>query len=280
MARGRLISKSLGSSRKFYALIAFGGRLGEFCQVLFPLIVANTDDYGRMPGDAFTVKHVVLPSSRRPEAEFEQALHLLAEVHLIDRYVVDGTVYLQVEQFDAHQINLHKRSNARFPENPAPGSGLSGTWDRTFQHLGPENPAPESGNPVLREPRTQNPEENPEPRTQIRQVSKEHSLGAGSPKKPATDPRVREFLQWFQTEYQKVRGAPYLVHWEKHGAMMKRMLGATDLAHLKIYAQILLSEHTDDDFIVQTDRGIEILQSRFSWLADRYAIWQRKQARS
>src|SRR3990167_7113145 len=108
MARGRLISKSLGSSRKFHALLGAGGKLGEFCQVLYPLLVANTDDFGRMPGDAFTVKHVVLPSSRRSEAEFETALDVLADVLLIDRYVVEDAIYLQVIKFDAHQVNLHK----------------------------------------------------------------------------------------------------------------------------------------------------------------------------
>lgn len=118
MARGRLISKSLGSSRKFHALLGAGGKLGEFCQVLFPLIVANTDDFGRMAADAFTVKNVVLPSSRRPERDFEQALDVLASVDLIDRYVVDGRIYLQVNGFEEHQVNLHKRTASKIPESP------------------------------------------------------------------------------------------------------------------------------------------------------------------
>lgn len=124
MARGRLISKSLGSSRKFHALLKAGGRLGEFCQVLYPLIVANTDDFGRMPGDAFTVKNVVLPSSRRLERDFEQALDVLAEVDLVDRYRVEGSIYLQVNNFDEHQPNLHKRNVSKFPESP----GISGIY--------------------------------------------------------------------------------------------------------------------------------------------------------
>lgn len=116
MARGRLVSKSLGSSRKFHALLQAGGKLGEFCQVLFPLIVANTDDFGRMPGDAFTVKNVVLPSSPRPEKDFDRALDAIAEVGLVERYQAEGAVYLQVLKFDEHQINLTKRTKSRFPE--------------------------------------------------------------------------------------------------------------------------------------------------------------------
>ena len=95
-----------------------GGKIGEFCQVLFPLIVANTDDWGRMPADAFTVKNVVLPSSRRPERDFERALSIIDDVGLIDRYRVGEVIYLQVIQFDAHQPNLHKRLTSKFPESP------------------------------------------------------------------------------------------------------------------------------------------------------------------
>lgn len=131
MARGRLISRSLGSSRKFHAALQAGGKLGEFCQVLFPLIVANTDDFGRMPGDAFTVKNLVLPSSRRPERDFDKALDVLADVMLIDRYHVDGVIYLQVNQFDTHQPNLHKRTESRFPGD----SGISQKYRSNLREL-------------------------------------------------------------------------------------------------------------------------------------------------
>jgi hypothetical protein len=144
MARGRLISKSLGSSQRFHALLTVGGKLGEFCQVLFPLLIANTDDFGRMPADAFTVKNVVLPSSRRPERDFDRALDVMADVGLIDRYRVDARIYLQVKQFDDHQPNLHKRTASRFPEFP-------GTSENYRTNLRESN---------LRE---SNPEENPEP---------------------------------------------------------------------------------------------------------------------
>lgn len=123
MARGRLISKSLGSSRKFHALLGAGGKLGEFCQVLFPLVVTNTDDFGRMPGDAFTIKNLVLPTSRRPEVDFEHALQAMDGVGLLVRYVVGDGIYLQINKFDEHQPNLQKRTKSKFPEIPeSPGT--------------------------------------------------------------------------------------------------------------------------------------------------------------
>lgn len=121
-----MISKSLGSSRKFHALLQQGGEMGEFCQLLFPLIVVNVDDFGRMSGDAFTVKHVALPSSPRPESDFTRALELMAQVGLIDRYEVDGETYLQVCRFDEHQSGLHKRTASKFPEVPASLQTLPG----------------------------------------------------------------------------------------------------------------------------------------------------------
>jgi hypothetical protein len=140
MARGRLISKSLGSSRKFHALLGAGGKLGEFCQVLYPLLVVNTDDFGRMQADAFTVKNVVLPSSPRPERDFDKALDVIADVGLIARYEVDGSIYLQVHEFDLHQPNLHKRTSSRFPDGP----GTSGNFRTNLRELNltESNPEP------------------------------------------------------------------------------------------------------------------------------------------
>lgn len=144
MARGRLISRSLGSSRKFYALLRAGGKLGEFCQVLFPLIVANTDDFGRMPGDAFTVKNVVLPSSKRPEKDFDRAIDVLADVGLVHRYHIDGCIYLEVGQFDEHQPNLHKRTKSKFPEYPGNSSDyrLNLTELKITEQKRTQNPEP------------------------------------------------------------------------------------------------------------------------------------------
>lgn len=84
--------------------------------MLFPLLVASTDDFGRMPGDAFTVKNVVLPSSPRLERDFDAALDIMHKVGLIVRYQAEGAIYVQVHQFDEHQSGLHKRTKSKFPE--------------------------------------------------------------------------------------------------------------------------------------------------------------------
>jgi hypothetical protein len=116
MARGRLISRTLGSSRKFAALHQHAGKLGEFAQSLYPLLVASSDDYGRLAGDAFTVKHAVFPTSARREEDFDKALEAMHLARIVRRYDAEGLQLLQIMDFDAHQPGLHKRTSSKFPE--------------------------------------------------------------------------------------------------------------------------------------------------------------------
>jgi hypothetical protein len=174
LARGRLISRSLGSSRKFHDLLRVGGKLGEFCQLLYPLVVVNTDDFGRMPGDAFTIKNVVLPSSRRPERDFDRALDVMADVGLLMRYSVEGIICLQVNKFDDHQPNLHKRTSSKFPEFPGD--------DRNFR----------SNLTELKRTESKGTELNPEPRTGVRAADALFDrFWAAYPKKKSKDDAKR-----------------------------------------------------------------------------------------
>jgi hypothetical protein len=119
MARGRLISRCLSTSRKFGTLPAIAGNLAEFCQALYPLVVVHTDDFGRMSGDAWTIKFQVHPSSPRKLGDFERALSLLERAGLL--FIYDdgnGGKCLQVQDFETHQPGLHKRTASKFPEPP------------------------------------------------------------------------------------------------------------------------------------------------------------------
>lgn len=116
MARGRMISRTLGSSRKFASLYKRLGKLSEFAQTLFTLLVSCADDFGRQSGDAFTVQKAVFPSSPRRESDFVRALTSLHNVRLIDWYEVDGQQIIQIVKFDEHQIGLSKRTTSSFPQ--------------------------------------------------------------------------------------------------------------------------------------------------------------------
>ena len=119
MAQRRMISRNLGSSRKFHAVNDKCGKLGDFAQALFPLIVVNADDFGRLEGDAFTVKHKVFPVSPRTEEDFETVLQAMNTVGLIRFYEVRGDRYLEIVNFDREQPGLHKRTKSDYPDPPA-----------------------------------------------------------------------------------------------------------------------------------------------------------------
>jgi hypothetical protein len=120
-----MLSKKLSTSRKF----ADVGRVaGEFPQLLYPLLVAHCDDFGRQPGDAFTVKHEVFPTSPRAEIEFESALVALEVGDMIQRYHAAGRHVIQVLLFEPHQQGLHKRTESEFPAPPPHVPGGSGIF--------------------------------------------------------------------------------------------------------------------------------------------------------
>lgn len=117
MARGRMLSKSLSCSRRFNALSESQNGLAEFTQLLFALLIPHSDDFGRMPGDPFSVKMTVFPASPRALPEFTEALHALHDSELITVYQGEhADIWLQVNKFDDHQIGLHKRTKSLIPD--------------------------------------------------------------------------------------------------------------------------------------------------------------------
>ena len=117
MAKARLIARALGTSEKFAALGETAGLLGDFSQALFPLLVVNSDDYGRLEGSPFTVKVRIFPISAHSIADFDRALAAMDEVGLIHRYTSppDRKQLIQIEGFERHQQGLQRRTRSEFP---------------------------------------------------------------------------------------------------------------------------------------------------------------------
>src|SRR3990167_10529014 len=131
MARGRMISKTLGtSSRKFSRLREFDA--GLFARALYPLLIASSDDCGRQQADPFTVKHSVWSTAPEPESAFRQALTALRDVGLILLYSVNSGCFLQIVDFEEHQQGLHKRTESKYPPpQEIPGDSLLTELNRT-----------------------------------------------------------------------------------------------------------------------------------------------------
>ena len=138
MARARMISKALSTSAKYASLYTIDKRLAEFCQALYPLLVTHADDWGRLAGAPFTIKHLVLPTSPRPLADFEKALAALDRAGLIIWFVADGRKFIQITDFDRHQSGLHKRTVSEIPEPNGNSRNV------------PENPSEQKGTELIR----------------------------------------------------------------------------------------------------------------------------------
>lgn len=154
MARGRMISNTLGSSRRF-AQLGQHKKLGEFAQALYPLMVSHADDFGRLPGDAFTIKHRIFPTSPRPEVAFAGAIAAMTDAGLVACYTADGLDVIEIVQFSAHQAGLHKRTKSRFPDPapraavPSPPEALGSDRVARFLELYPELYLEVVGQPYL-----------------------------------------------------------------------------------------------------------------------------------
>lgn len=238
MARGRMISKTLGHSRKYAALPIEAGKLGEFAQALFSMLVANSDDFGRQAGDPYTVKLAVWPSSRRKESDFTVALTAMHRVGLIQWYDDNGQQFIEITDFEKHQSGLHKRTHSAFP---AP----SGKF--------PEIP----GQPNLIEPNLTKPIQSSESATTA-EADEDLAIGVSGAD-------VAGFLKRFCESYSKHRfGAKYLVRRQVDVPLVRRLLAVYDSPRLEKLSVVLLT--TDDEWISHTDRGIGILSTKAAWL--------------
>lgn len=119
MAQRRLISRALGCSEKFTAVPGIAGKLGEFAQLLYCLMIPHLDDYGRMADGPKGIKLSVLPDSPRPVEDFEHALAALHDAGLIVRYESRGDRVIQLTRFKEEQPGLRlDRSKAPRWDDP------------------------------------------------------------------------------------------------------------------------------------------------------------------
>ena len=138
MARGRMISKALSTSEKYAKLYDLAGDLAEFSQATYPLLVAHSDDFGRLQGDLYTVKSLIVPGSSRSFLEIQGMLTALHRVGLIQWYQAeDGKNYIQINKFEPHQTGLHKRTASRFPGDSGRFPEIPGD-SRTTEEKGTE----------------------------------------------------------------------------------------------------------------------------------------------
>lgn len=261
MARGRMISKSLSTSEKRAALHTSAGKLAEFCQALYPLLIAHADDWGCLQGDVFTVKHLVDPTSPRRLRDFESALVSLHNVGLITWYQTDDgrqAIYIRGwfthQQLKGHDKDGRKRTFSEPPENPNKIESSAQSCPTSPKH-------------ALRElNRTE------EKRTELLSPDEPGTADVDDRRK-TENAQVSGFLRRFCELYAQHRhGARYFVKREKHVPLLRALLGTYGAERLEKMAAVLLK--TDDEWVQNTDRGIGILSTKASWLDERISAYE------
>lgn len=137
-----MISRSLGTSQKYAALLQNQNGIAEFCHALFPLLVVNADDCGRLQGDAFTVKYAMYPISQRTVEEFESALVAMHGEGLIARYMAGLHWFIQIINFKPHQPGLLKEIKTQFPAPDAAARAHILKFSRNFDVSEPSREFP------------------------------------------------------------------------------------------------------------------------------------------
>lgn len=114
MAEKRMISKVISISKKFNV------RLDDhFSRLLYVLLIPHSDDFGRLTGDPFKLKALILPMMEDVTwQDVERALVKLHNADLIIWYEVGDEKYIQINNFEEHQTGLHKRTKSKFPDPP------------------------------------------------------------------------------------------------------------------------------------------------------------------
>lgn len=252
-----MISKSLSTSKRFADVATLAGSLGEFCQALFPLLVSHADDFGRLEGDPFTVKHLCHPTSSRPVQEFQLALEFLARSGLIHVYeTAEHGQIIQIAGFDAHQTGLHKRTDSRFPGN-----------SRKF----PEIPTRREGKGTEGNRTEENRNEPPSARLSV-------SYGDDGFQDPVITERAGRFVERYAELYPEHRhGARYAVKPARdYAAAVTLCQTWVDDARLEKLAICFLT--TDHKFAAEGSRTIPQFLALASWADGELAAWEKGRA--
>lgn len=115
MAKGRMLLKSVSISQKLANLPSDSDRL------LWTWLLAHLDREGRFYAEPSVVKgHAVPRLKNHTDETISESLQRMADVGLIVLYRVNGDSYLQYNQFDEHQVGLHKEREAPSSCPPPP----------------------------------------------------------------------------------------------------------------------------------------------------------------
>src|SRR3990167_7472442 len=90
-------------------------RCGLAANALWPRLIAQADDQGRLHGDARDLAGVCFPKMPKAHRHVESALTELAEHACILRYEIDGEPYIQLLEWWQYQGHQRRAYPSRHP---------------------------------------------------------------------------------------------------------------------------------------------------------------------
>lgn len=138
MANRRMLSRQIVVDKQVIAL-------SDFAKLLYTWCIPFLDDFGRMTGDVEEIRYLVMPFSKKPNKNFENALEEMSKKgeenrdSLVTIYESSGVKVLQYrpESFDVHQSGIvSKRTVSRYPDLTESSRILYfGKNSRSFQEI-------------------------------------------------------------------------------------------------------------------------------------------------
>lgn len=124
-------------------------RCGLMANALFPRLIVQSDDQGRLHGDAQDMAALCFPKMPRVHRDIAKALNELAAVKAIIRYEVDGEPYVQVASWWDYQAHQRRAYPSRFPAPEGWVDRVYGRWkdDNGVPDEALPEPAADSGDP-------------------------------------------------------------------------------------------------------------------------------------
>lgn len=120
-------------------------RCGLMANAIFPRLIAQADDQGRLHGDAIDMAAVCFPKMPRVHKDVPKALDELAAVKAIARYEVDGEPYIQIVEWWQYQGHQRRAYPSRYPAPEGWTDKVYGRWKDDNGDL--PQPAADSGDP-------------------------------------------------------------------------------------------------------------------------------------
>lgn len=103
-------------------------RCGLMANALFPRLIVQSDDQGRLHGDSQDMAALCFPKMPRVWKDVPKAMDELATVGAIVRYEVDGEPYVQVAQWWQYQGHMRRAYPSRHPAPDGWEDKVYGLW--------------------------------------------------------------------------------------------------------------------------------------------------------